>query len=232
MSSQEIKVLLIEDDPMVQEVNKQFIERVEGFVVIDKASDGQDGIEKVKRLNPDLVILDVYMPKQDGVEVLYQLRKEQQDVDVIVITAANDKETIKKMLQNGAIDFIIKPFKFDRIKKALDNYKSYVTRIESDETVISQKQLDELILKKKHDENTETFNELPKGLNKSTLEQIIYFLKGQKEVKSAEDVAEGIGIARVTARRYLEYLKESNIIELDVKYGGVGRPINRYIMKK
>lgn len=83
----QIRVLLIEDDPMVQEVNKQFIERLQAFKVFDTASNGLEGLEKIRQSKPDLVILDIFMPSLNGVDTLYQIRKEQIDVDVIIISA-------------------------------------------------------------------------------------------------------------------------------------------------
>jgi two-component system response regulator DctR len=226
-----IRVLLIEDDPMVQEVNKQFIERVKGFKVMDKADNGKEGLQKIEDLKPDLVFLDVFMPTVDGAELLHQLRKKKIDVDVIVITAANDQDTIKHMLQHGAIDYIIKPFKFDRIKQALTNYVNFKKKL-TIPGALTQEQLDEML----HGSETVMKGtgtvELPKGLNEATLTQISTFMKDQMNARSAEDVAEGVGIARVTARRYLEYLKNNGAIQLEIQYGGVGRPVNRYIIKR
>lgn len=58
------RVVLIEDDPMVLEVNRQFVERVPGFEIVGTSSNGIEGIKKVRHLKPDLVILDIYMPGQ------------------------------------------------------------------------------------------------------------------------------------------------------------------------
>ncbi|WP_085505427.1 response regulator [Thalassobacillus devorans] len=225
MTSPLIKVLLIEDDPMVQEVNRQFIERVPGFQVEAIASDGEEGMELTRKIKPDLIVLDIYMPEKDGMETLEQLRGDQLDIDVIVITAANDKGTIKKMLQRGATDYIVKPFKFKRLEQALTRYRDLHQRF-SGEGELAQKQIDDVITGAK--QSPSSSKELPKGLNEQTLEQIILFLREQKEALSAEQVADGIGIARVTARRYLDYLKNIGEVVLDIQYGGVGRPVNRY----
>lgn len=231
MSKEKFNVLLIEDDPMVREVNKQFIEKVPSFKVVATASNGNEGLALIDSVKPDLVILDIFMPKKDGIEVLRQLRKGENAVDVIVITAANDSETINVMLQNGAIDYIIKPFKFDRISMALEKYQKRYSRLQM-KAEITQQKLDEIL-----HATTQTVHkkspafDTPKGLNERTLQQILQYLRKQSNSKSAEEVAEGIGIARVTARRYLEYLKEIDEIQLDIQYGGVGRPINRYILR-
>lgn len=225
-----IQVLLIEDDPMVQEVNKQFIERLPYFKIIGTASNGLEGLEKIKTLKPDLVILDIFMPSLNGIETLYEIRKKQIDIDAIVISAANDQQTIRKIMQNGAIDYLIKPFKFERLKHTLEQYYSFRTEVHPDQ-IVSQSQLDRLIFsndtaqpapKTFHKEN------VPKGLNVSTLEQVMNYMAQQHTSQSAEEVADGVGIARVTARRYLDFLDERGLLKLDIQYGSIGRPINKY----
>ncbi|TWT00504.1 response regulator [Planomicrobium sp. CPCC 101079] len=226
---EEFNVLLIEDDPMVQEVNKGFIESVVGFHVVEVAGNGEEGLALIKALQPDLVILDVFMPKKDGIKTLQELRKQKLEVDVIVVSAAKDTETIKLMLQNGAMDYIMKPFKLHRIQRALEKYRKQRISFDKTET-FSQEQLDALLYSGQNMKSEES--QLPKGLNEFTLNEITANIQAQDVPKSAEEVANSIGIARVTARRYLDYLEKSGIITLDVQYGGVGRPVNRYIYNK
>lgn len=225
-NKEEIRVLLIEDDPMVQEVNREFIESVKGFRVVAVANNGEAGIALARKINPDLVLLDIYMPKKDGIKTLQEFREQQLASDVIVVSAANDSETIKLMLQNGAMDYIIKPFKIHRIQQALEKYRAYRNRLDTTETV-SQEQLDILLYTEKMTETIKT--DLPKGLNEFTLNEITTYIQSQDEPRSAEEVAAEIGIARVTARRYLDYMEKSNFVTLAIRYGGVGRPVNRYI---
>lgn len=233
MANKTINVLLIEDDPMVQEVNRQFIEQVNGFKVVEVASNGQEGLQKIRQCSPDLVIMDIFMPILDGIDTLYEIRKQQADVDVIVISAANDQKTIRKMIQNGAFDYLIKPFKFERLKQTLEKYYVFGTQQEKD-NLLSQSELDKMMFQKDA-ASPSTIGQmqetLPKGLNEATLRQIHDFLNIQSIALSAEEVADGIGIARVTARRYLDYLKGQGILHLDIQYGGIGRPINKYIVK-
>ncbi|MGG4143840.1 DeoR family transcriptional regulator [Paenibacillus algorifonticola] len=73
---------------------------------------------------------------------------------------------------------------------------------------------------------------LPKGLNAVTLRQIVEVMHRHEGGVSAEEAAEGIGIARVTARRYLDFLEKSGYVLLEINYGGVGRPINRYVLQQ
>lgn len=224
-----IRVVLIEDDLMVQEVNRQFVDQVEGFQVVGLADTGLQGLELIRELKPDLALVDVFMPDQDGLETLYKIRTEAHKVDVIAITAASDMETVRSFIQHGAFDYIVKPFKFERIKKSLENYRTFHMQL-VERSKMTQKELDEIFFQK--EEETEGFVELPKGLNQLTLDKIILFLSECSGPLSAENVAEGVGLARVTVRRYLDYLEKCGKVELDIYYGGIGRPINKYLLKQ
>lgn len=220
----EITTLIVEDDPMVLEINKQFVEKVEGFTVVGTAQSGEKAIEILRLQKPQLVILDIYLPDLSGIEILKEIRAMGYPADVIMITAARDAETIKEVFRYGAIDYIVKPFKFSRMQNALLSYRMLRTKLE-EKSILNQEEIDAL---KKTKAPVKPFEELPKGLNEVTLRQIFLYLVKKKDSLSAEEVAEGVGIARVTARRYLEYLAKIGKLQLEIQYGSVGRPINRY----
>jgi two-component system, CitB family, response regulator DctR len=221
-----IRVLLVEDDPMVQAVNAQFVSKVGGFEVVGTAITGEEALMKLEELKPDLVLLDIYMPKRDGKETIREIRMRNEHVDVIVISAANDADTVREMLRHGAIDYIIKPFQFERIQQALKRYEKLRNDLNQNKT-ISQQQVDCWLYANSKPVHTG----LPKGLQQQTLRQVMLYLETQIVPRSAEETAEAIGIARVTARRYLEYLAEAGEIERDVQYGTIGRPIHKYILR-
>lgn len=220
-----LSVLLVEDDPMVRQVNEQFIEKVPGFEVIAIATNGLEGVQKAATLQPDLVFMDVFMPQLNGIESLRQIRQKGLAVDVIAITAANDAQTIEKIVHLGVFDYIMKPFSFERLHTALTRYRQFKQKT-AHKDAFSQTELDELL--QHHSEHAHHEKELPKGLNKATLDKIIAYIDTQKEAVSAEQVANGVGLARVTARRYLDYLEKQHVVEINIQYGGVGRPINQY----
>ncbi|MGE7624032.1 response regulator [Viridibacillus sp. NPDC096237] len=220
-----ISVLLVEDDPMVRQVNRQFIERVKGFRIVGTAGNGIEGMKQIKQLKPDLVVMDIFMPEQDGIKTLQKLRESDTKVDVITVTAANDMKTIQHVLQLGVFDYIMKPFTYERIKHTLENYMHFKEKV-SEKNELTQRELDELL---HHQQNTRKEpNNLPKGLNGSTLEKIVSYIEKQEAAISAEEVANGVGLARVTARRYLDYLEKQQKVVIDIQYGGVGRPVNQY----
>jgi two-component system response regulator DctR len=224
---------------MVQEVNRQFVERVKGFHVVGVAGNGGEGVRLVRELTPDLVFLDIFMPTLDGIETLRKLRAEEIPVDVVVVTAAKDSDTVQAMMRNGAMDYIIKPFKFERIQETLERFRTHRVAF-TNEQVVTQAGLDRLLNMKSllPGESSGSVSEnrmveqesLPKGLNAVTMKQVLNFMQKENRMLSAEEVADGVGIARVTARRYLDYLEKSWFVSLDIRYGSVGRPINRYVL--
>ncbi len=227
-------MILVEDDPMVREVNRQFIERVEGFKVIAMCSNGVEGYNQIVELRPHLVIMDIFMPEQDGLVTLRKIRNANLPVDVITVTAANDMQTIQQILHLGVYDYIMKPFTFERIQQTLLNYNNFKLKTFGVQD-ITQKELDEMIHPYREIEETSgneplLMTELPKGFNRTTLDKVLNYVKVSKEGVSADEVAAGIGVARVTARRYLDFLEKQNFINVDVHYGGIGRPINHYFV--
>lgn len=232
------KIVLIEDDPMVREVNRQFIERVDGFEIVATASNGLEGIEKIKQFKPQLVFMDIFMPQLDGVDALAKIRSEKLQVDIITVTAANDRPTIERILQLGVFDYIMKPFTFERMEQTLLNYREFKQKM-NECADFTQQQLDAMIQKSPavaHVEAAEvspiTTEDLPKGFNKATLEKVMTFLQKKTDGASADDVAASIGVARVTARRYLDLMEKRNMIQVDSVYGNIGRPINIYFIEK
>ncbi|ASS67083.1 MULTISPECIES: response regulator [unclassified Paenibacillus] len=229
-----VEVILIEDDPMVREVNRQFVESAEGFRVVGTASGGREGMELIRRMNPDLVILDIYMPGLDGIQTLRQLRSEGHAAGVIVISAANDRDTIRSMVQGGADDYIMKPFKAERVREALLRWRQRSEQL-ADGGELDQGELDRFLhgagLSASAAPPSGSGGSLPKGLQAATLAQILRYLGLQPEAVSAESVAENVGIARVTARRYLEHLAKSGQVTLQLQYG-LGRPVNLYSLNK
>lgn len=218
-----LKVLIVEDDPMVADINKNFTEAVDGFKVIGTASDGKQALEIITKNMPDLVILDIYMPKMDGLELLYRLRNNILPVDIILITAANDSSTIDAVMRGGIFDYLVKPFKFERYRAALTSYYEYKQAINKKQQ-LNQEDIDKVLVFKKRLKNTS----LPKNFHEHTLTKIYEYITINKIPQSADEVAAGVGVSRVTARRYLEFLVSEGHLSMFLDYLSVGRPIHRY----
>jgi two-component system, CitB family, response regulator MalR len=220
-----INVLIVEDDPMVAEINKRYLSQIDGFQLAATVNSVEEAINLLKKEKIQLILLDIFMPGKLGLELLPYLRKNELEIDVIIISAASDLERIKKALRHGVVDYLIKPFEFERFHVALTTYLEK-TRITDKRESISQQELDSLLL---HRDETVTVEELPKGLTKDTLRQIWDAIQKLKEAPfSTDDVANVVGISRVSARKYLNFLKELEILEVKVIYGTIGRPVYQH----
>ncbi len=218
-----IKVVMVEDDPMVLEVNKGFLKKIPSFHLIDSVKDGRNALQSIKTHKPDLVLLDMYLPEISGLDVLTEIRTHDIPTDVLMITAARDAKTVHKVFRLGAVDYIVKPFRFDRFRLALEKYQKMWKKLMEVKT-ISQEDIDHWI-ERDYEGKSES---LPKGISDITLKQIMMALIEQDQPVTAEQLANDLGMARVTVRRYLEYLVQQNKIRVEIEYGSVGRPKHYY----
>ncbi len=111
------RVLVVDDDPNVQEILREFLS-AKGYEV-SKAGDGVEALRKVKEERPHLILLDIQMPKMDGLEVLRRLREIDKEVSVIMITSVNEQEIARKAMELGAFDYIVKPLDLPYLEQSL-----------------------------------------------------------------------------------------------------------------
>ena len=224
-----IRVMIVEDDPMVAGFNKSYLAKVNGFQLIAMARTVDEAIKFIEQQEIDLILLDIFMPGKHGLELLTYLRTNEKETDVIIISAASDMDRIKKALRYGAVDYLIKPFEFERFNTALAAYQEK-TRFIQKQQVINQEELDSQILRR---EEKTILEELPKGLTKDTLKKIWEVIQEMKEAPfSTEEVVKQVGISRVSTRKYLNFLKDIGILEVKVIYGTVGRPVYNHEFNK
>jgi two-component system, CitB family, response regulator len=221
------EVFIVEDDIRIAEINRKFIEKVNGFSVCGIALNEEEAKEQITILKPDLVILDIYFPDMNGLDLLRWIRSEFRGIEVIMVTAATEVETLKNALDDGIFDYIVKPVIFQRFKETLLNFNEYKLSIQqlAASSEVNQNIIDS-ILKREKTESETTF--LPKGIDRITLEKVISILTKDNIGYTAEDLGQLIGASRTTARRYLEYLVSEEKVSADITYGGVGRPERIY----
>ena len=218
-----VRVLVVEDDPMVAAINKQFTEAIDGFSVAAIAKNGDEALAFLERCEVDLIVLDLYLPGKNGLIVLQEIRQQKKPVDVIMITAADDVETVSHALRQGVVAYIEKPFKFERFKAAMESYYDFWLKLREKKT-LGQKDIDGIrAFAAKRDEA-----ELPKNFNQQTMILILRYLAEHGGELSADEVASGVGLSRTTARRYLEYFQAEGKVERVMSYLAVGRPIHRF----
>jgi response regulator of citrate/malate metabolism len=214
-------VVVVDDDFMVAEIHRRFVEQVDGFRAVGIARTGAEALSVTRELQPHLLLLDVYLPDMTGLEVLQHLRSAGDRTGVIMITAARELDTVSGALDGGAADYLIKPFEFSQLRTKLEAFAARADALES-AAGVDQSLIDSLF----GGPAVTAPRVLPKGLGTETGELVIAAVRRAGEVSAAE-CAELVGISRVSARRYLEHFLSSGVVELRLQYGA-GRPERRY----
>lgn len=221
------EVLIVEDDPMVAMINRQYISQNPHFHVACVCKDGITALDYLKNNEVHLAVFDVYMPRFDGMALLRKVRKEQIPVSVIMVTAANDSTTIEEALRLGIVDYLVKPFMNERFQQALDIFLNRQAAFH-DVQAFSQQHIDALI----GNAGAKSCDALPKGIQDQTLDTILIFLKENMQSEmTGEQIADKIGLSRVTVRRYMNYLQENGTISGRMNYETGGRPCMLYKLR-
>ncbi|WP_369789695.1 two-component system response regulator DcuR [Rouxiella sp. WC2420] len=222
-----INVLVVDDDAMVAELNRSYIGQVPGFSCCGVAATLQQAKDRLLHHHPavDLILLDIYMQQENGLDLLPELRSAQHPVDVIIISSAADAATIKNSLNYGVVDYLIKPFQFSRFEEALTGWRQKKRLLEN-QPFYQQADVDRLI----HGNQPETEQKkLPKGLTAQTLRTLCQWIDAHPDQEfSTDELANEVSISRVSCRKYLIWLAQMNILFTSIHYGVTGRPVYRY----
>jgi response regulator of citrate/malate metabolism len=221
-----IRTVVVDDDYRVAAIHNAFVERSQGFTVVGTAHSAAEAMTTVHAVQPDLVLMDVFLPDGDGLDVVRRLLDQSDAPDVIVITAAREVATVRTAMQLGAVHYLMKPFGFAALDARLQAYRRLRQRM-ADLHEADQSEVDELFgilrpLGPHLDRPT-------KGHSAPTLELVRRAVADGGNM-SAEEVAAEIGISRSTAHRYLTYLEQHGIVRVEPRYGNAGRPKNGYTL--
>jgi len=129
MRDDTIKVMIADDHSLVREGIKQLLELDGDIEVIAESGDGIDCLKKLKKYNPDVLLLDINMPIKNGIEVLKTLKENKSDVKVLMLTLHNEVEYLIKAVDNGVDGYIMKDAKSAELKRAIYmifNGKTYI----------------------------------------------------------------------------------------------------------
>ena len=112
------KILTVDDAAFMRNIIKNTLGKV-GYTEISEAADGIQAIQRYKQINPDLVLLDITMPNLDGLNTLRAIRTIDPNAKVVMCTAMGQESMVLEAMQYGARDFIVKPFKADRLVRTV-----------------------------------------------------------------------------------------------------------------
>ena len=217
-----IRTLVVEDEPLLADAHRAFVERVPGYACVGVAHDGVTALRLLAELPVDLVLLDVGLPDMTGLDVLRAVRARGLPVDVIMVSSARDLDVVRGAVSGGAVQYLLKPFTFAGFRDKLERYAEYRRALPA-EGDAEQGDIDRALSQLRGSARAV----LPKGLSDDTLAVVVQALRAAATPLSASDVSAATGISRVTARRYLEHLADAGRAVRSPRYGG-GRPENAY----
>ncbi len=214
--------MIVDDDYRVAAIHAAYLGKVPGFQAIAQVHTAADAIGAVDRLKPDLLLLDLYLPDEHGLDLVARLRQEDHPrVDIIVITAAKDTDSVRAAMQHGALHYLLKPFSFPALRDKLLSYQQMRSRLDTLRTA-DQRGVDRVFGALRAPDAA------GKGRSDYTLAAVEELLAGSERDLSASDVAGLTGMSRATAQRYLTHLHELGRVSIRLRYGASGRPEHRY----
>jgi response regulator of citrate/malate metabolism len=221
-----IRTLVVDDDFRVAHIHAASVERIEGFVCVGQAHTAADARAKIAEFAPDLLILDIYLPDQDGLSLLRSLTGEGAAPDCIFITAARDLESVRAAIGLGAMYYLVKPFGFAQLKEKLESYRRWRTEMESRPpgNEADQTTVDALYDMLRGSGATSSDG----SLLPPTMAKILQAVQSASGPIGASAIAAQLGVSRPTAQRYLTELHRRGALELELEYGSTGRPVNLY----
>jgi two-component system, CitB family, response regulator DctR len=215
------QVLIVEDDAVVASVYARTVSADESLEVAGIVARGEDALAFVERRRCDLMLLDLRLAGMNGITLLHTLRECEHSPEVIAVTSTRSASAVRALAQRGAIDYLIKPFPVERLRQSLALFRFRASTLRNER--LEQVDIDRIC-----SSGRTTRRWLPKGLTEQGVARVRKALEVSGESKTAADIAAATGMARVTARRYLEYLAATEQVSVEALVAGPGRPPKIY----
>ena len=114
-----LKVLVVDDSVIIRKSLSQQLDEL-GYEVIGEASNGSEAVKLYKKLKPDFVTMDITMPIMNGIEALNEIKREDKDAKVIMVTSHGEEKLVMEAIKRGAAGYILKPIIHGKISKAVN----------------------------------------------------------------------------------------------------------------
>lgn len=222
-----IRVLVVEDDPIAADAHAAYVRRMPGFAVAGTALTAADALREMSRTEIDLVLLDMHLPDMHGLDICRRMRARGHRADVVAVTSARDLHTVRAAVSLGIVQYLIKPFAFATFAERLEQYAAYQSKVAGGGVLSGQHEVDRA-LALLHGRGKTSQTGLPKGMSPESLDAITAALRTAASPVSASEIAEDLGMSRITARRYLEHLTDAGLATRAARYGRAGRPELEY----
>jgi response regulator of citrate/malate metabolism len=224
MTGRAVAVLVVEDEAVIADAHAQYVARIPGFQVTGVVHDGAAALRFIRDHPVDLVLLDFNLPDLHGLEVCRRLRGAGAPCDVIAVTSTRDLSAVRTAVSLGVVQYLLKPFTFQALREKLERYAEYRAQMHVSGKAAAQSEVDRAFASLRGT----AASSLPTGCSEETLELVARHLQNAGHAASAVEVGVACGIARVTARRYLEHLTQSGVLTRRQRHGRGGRPEIEY----
>ncbi len=221
-----IRTLIVDDDFRVAQIHAERVSRVPGFLTVGTVPNADLARKAVAELHPDLILLDIYLPGENGLSLLRSLQVEPGGPDCVVISAARDLSTVRAAMRSGAIYYLVKPFGFDQLRQQLEAYRRWHSQLQRG-GALDQAGVDDLYEILHGQTGTTTTSRLH-----PTMQKVLDEVRASSQPIGAADIAAHLGMSRPTAQRYLTDLERRGSVELTLEYGLTGRPVNSYVIRR
>ncbi|MFE2285215.1 response regulator [Streptomyces sp. NPDC059443] len=219
-----ISVLVVDDDMRVARINAAYVAKVPGFRVSAQAHSAAEALAFLDTHPVDLILLDHYLPDENGLDLVRRLRERGHHADVIMVTAARDLVTVQAAMRLGALQYLVKPFTFAGLRTRLEAYGALRRTLDTGGEA-EQAEVDRIFGALAA---AGAPNDLPKGHSTTTADLVRQVLRAAEGPLSTQQIADRAGISRQTAQRYLKLLDRTGRVTLALRYGETGRPEHRY----
>jgi two-component system chemotaxis response regulator CheY len=112
------RALIVDDAPLIRQTLRAMLTEL-GLSVVGEAVDGEEALRLLQEHQPDLITMDLVLPKCDGMQTLRRIREHNPLVKVVIITAVDRRESIMEAFQLGAVDYVVKPFERERLEETI-----------------------------------------------------------------------------------------------------------------
>ena len=222
-------VVIVEDDPMVLFINQSYLKKISNFTLIGSADNEQSALDILSQEKVDLILIDAHLIQGNGFDLVKMIRKKGFTTDIIMITAEKNSRFIEEMFRYGVVDYILKPFNFQRFEHSLTTFQTR-KKILLSNSQLSQKELDEL------NNYTPTIPEenltLEKGLTQPTLSLIKETIYNIDSPFTINDLNKELNLSHVSIRKYIKYLEDTDFLTTELEYQNIGRPVSFYYPKE
>ena len=214
------------DDDSIIELVEDYLKRIDKFSYIESSSNLETVQKLLLKKDFDFMIASCCQHQDYSQKLIGWIRAKKINIEVIYATRYNDLKHIQQAFRYGVCDYLLLPFTFERFNFAIQRVIEKILFLNS-QSNFTQKEIDDYIslsTLKQPNNPTQT-----KSINNSTLKKIEKCLTNINYPFTADEIADAIGLSRITVRRYLESMVDEELLHVKMEYGKIGRPHKLYI---